>query len=574
MKKKTRKFSIKTKIIFTASFIVIFAALLVGGNSCLRMREDMIYMGVEQAKAAANMALRMVDGDYLSTLSPGDEETTEYQECAKNLQSIMEECSVAYLYTLTTDGECVYYGLDADPSADRCNIGQEFEVSYEELASVFNGKAYVQDYIDHTELGDLITAYLPIKDSTGKVVAVLGSDFDATRVSQRLTEAIQRTLLIGGIGLIIAILVLNLVVSRILRNIYIINAKIYELANNNGDLTQTLDIRSGDEMELVADNVNHLLQYIHEIMLQISRNTIQLNDSSKNIAKELVSAEENIVDVSAVMEEISAAMEETTASLGQINDAIADVYGRIDHIFEEATQGNSVTKTIQSKTIEIYKQADTEQINAREKAKSMELSVMNKIEKSKAVSEINVLTENIIKIANQTNLLALNASIEAARAGEAGRGFAVVATEIGTLAQNSSTAASRIKQVSENVISAVEELTTESREMIRFIEEMVLNGYGELLTTSSSYQKDASDFHDMMERFAEDCEQLEQAMDNIKEAVRSVSIAAEESSKGITSVADTSSDLSENVKDIDKQANDNLLIANALENEVKKFKVE
>ena len=75
----------------------------------------------------------------------------------------------------------------------------------------------------------------------------------------------------------------------------------------------------------------------------------------------------------------------------------------------------------------------------------MEQSVKRKIEKSKAVEEINILTDNILSITSQTNLLALNANIEAARAGEAGKGFAVVAGEIGKLAMDSAQAANQIR---------------------------------------------------------------------------------------------------------------------------------
>jgi len=116
MKRKTRKLSIKSKIISSTSIIIVLITVILGVNSCLRMQEDMVYMGVEQAKVAANTALKVVDGDMIAGLAPGDESSAEYQSCAKALQAVMTECSVAYLYTLSTDGTNVYYGLDADPS--------------------------------------------------------------------------------------------------------------------------------------------------------------------------------------------------------------------------------------------------------------------------------------------------------------------------------------------------------------------------------------------------------------------------------------------------------------------------
>ena len=573
MKRKTRLLSINAKILLSATVVIILLVLMMGISSYNQMEESMVEMGVSQAEVAANIAVGVIDGDWIGGLQAGDEETEEYQATAAALQNVMDSCGVAYLYTLYTDGSSVYYGVDADPE-EPCDIGEEFEFSYEELASVFNGERYVQDYIDSTEYGDLITAYVPITDSNGNVVAILGSDYDASAIVSTLKTARFKTIESGRNGLIIALVMLGFIVSRILKKLRMVNAKIYELANNNGDLTQTLDVRSGDEMELVANNLNDLLQYIREIMIRISNSSQQLNDSSRVIAGELTNAEENVMGVSATMEEMSAAMQETTASMYQINEAIEAIYGRINDIFEAATKGNAMTGEIQSKAGDIYQNAKAEQQKAQELAKAMETSVKEKIERSKAVEEINVLTENIIGITNQTNLLALNASIEAARAGEAGRGFAVVAGEIGNLATNSASAANRIQQVSAEVIAAVEDLANEAAQMIHFIEETAMDGYGKLLTTSEDYRRDAESIHAMMDKFAEDSEQVENTMDAIKESVQAVNIAAEECARGIVNVAETATDLKENVSGIEKRASGNLEIAEQLEGEVGKFKLE
>ena len=114
------------------------------------------------------------------------------------------------------------------------------------------------------------------------------------------------------------------------------------------------------------------------------------------------------------------------------------------------------------------------------------------MERSMAPSEIEVLTGNILEIAEETNLLALNASIEAARAGEAGRGFAVVAGEIGKLAQNSANAAAKIQKVSQMVMEAVEVLSTETGNMVNFVETTALIGYDKLMETCEIYSQDAA----------------------------------------------------------------------------------
>ena len=149
--------------------------------------------------------------------------------------------------------------------------------------------------------------------------------------------------------------------------------------------------------------------------------------------------------------------------------------------------------------------------NAMESNKHMSDIQRNAEErKENAVKEIYRLTDEIINITEETNLLALNASIEAARAGDAGRGFAVVAEEIGKLAVNSGQAAEQIQRVSAEVVQAVE----------------------------------------------------------------AVNIAVEESAKGIVSVSEMAVNLSNSISELSGRASNNEVIADELNAEVGKCKLD
>lgn len=569
---RTRRLTIRAKILIPSIIIVVLVCGLMGYNSYTRFEKSMVRMGVEEADMAATIVADSLDAKLVYKVTVGSEGTQVYQNLQGDLRKKQKACGIAFLYTLYTDGKKVYYGVDSDE--DAAKVGDEFADSYAELQPVFGGKEYIQDYIDHTEDGDLITVYKPIEDNAGKVVAILGCDYDASSITAELQKAVVQTLQIGGICLILAILILTIIVSRITKGLMQVNAKIYDLVHNEGDLTQKLDVRSGDELELIAGNVNELLAYIRKIMIGISSGSMRLMSSSRKMVDHLSSADESITDVSATMQEMSAAMEETTSSLNQITEAIDEIYSSVERIAGNADAGKVSSQEMESRASGANDAAAEGEKKANIETEKMADSLNEKIAKSKSVEQIEILTSNIIEITEQTNLLALNASIEAARAGEAGRGFAVVADEIGKLAGNSADAAARIRQVSAEVIQAVDELAEGSQQMIEFVRNSTEEGFGGLVATSENYATDANAMRAMMEQFAQTAEELRSTMDGIRESISAVNIAVEESAKGIAGVSESSVQLTGNVNDIQSEASDNNGIAEDLATEVGKFKLE
>lgn len=569
---RTRRLTIRAKILIPSIIIVVLVCGLMGYNSYTRFEKSMVRMGVEEADMAATIVADSLDANLVYKVTVGSEGTQVYQNLQGDLRKKQKACGIAFLYTLYTDGKKVYYGVDSDE--DAAKVGDEFADSYAELEPVFGGKEYIQDYIDHTEDGDLITVYKPIEDNAGKVVAILGCDYDASSIAAELHKAVVQTLQIGGICLILAILILTIIVSRITKGLMQVNAKIYDLVHNEGDLTQKLDVRSGDELELIAGNVNELLAYIRKIMIGISSGSMRLMSTSRKMVDHLSSADESITDVSATMQEMSAAMEETTSSLNQITEAIDEIYSSVERIAGNADAGKVSSQEMESRASGANDAAAEGEKKANIETEKMAASLNEKIAKSKSVEQIEILTSNIIEITEQTNLLALNASIEAARAGEAGRGFAVVADEIGKLAGNSADAAAKIRQVSAEVIQAVDELAEGSQQMIEFVRNSTEEGFGGLVATSENYATDANAMRAMMEQFAQTAEELRSTMDGIRESISAVNIAVEESAKGIAGVSESSVQLTGNVNDIQSEASDNNGIAEDLATEVGKFKLE
>lgn len=574
MKKKVRKWSIRYKVLIPSSILVLIMCVIMGLNSYIRIESGMIALGVEEAQMAATVAESVVDGDLLSEIREGSEGSEAYENTLATLRQIQQICGIKFLYTLyVDDNRNVRFGVDTDTSSGHAPAGKLFESSYEELADVFGGEPYVQDYIDVTDDGVLISVYLPIYGSDGTVTGVLGCDYDASYVEDRIVGARNSITQLAAICIILSTVVLSLIVSRIMKSLRKVDEKIYDLVNNEGDLTQKLEITSGDELELIADNVNAMLEYIRKIMLNISEDSRQLGRSAGVVADSIVSARDNISDVSSTMEEMSAAMEETSASLYQVNESIININSTVGNIAGKASKESSNSDITLKKVQEIYEKAQADKTRAGNLAEDMSMKVNEKIQRSKAVEQIDALTAEIINITDQTSLLSLNANIEAARAGEAGRGFAVVAGEIGSLAANSAKAATEIQRVSQEVITAVNELAQEAERMLQFMDETAMAGYEMLLENSRNYQEDVSHLSGVMREFASDSGLLNENLDNIKEAVESVNIAVEESTKGVVNVTEVASNLADSMESINEEADTNKEIADRLGSEVGKFKL-
>lgn len=572
-RRRPRKISIRVKVLLPMAIVLITVCSIIGVVVYNYTEESMVEMGVNQAATAANIAVGELDGDKVAVIREGSEDTSEYEETLAVMRRMKTLCNIEYLYILYTDGASVYYAADSDDTEEQALPGDEFEISYEELSGVFGGESYIQDYIDETEDGALISAYVPITDSTGKVVAVLGSDYDASDVTDNLSLILKVFASITFAGLVAGFICVRIIIAKTVNDIRKVDDKIYDIVNNEGDLTQRLNVKTGDEMELVSDNINLLLEYIRNIMLNIATNSDELQSSSKKVTSELFEAKGGISDVSATMEEMSAALEEISASMSQVNELIIDVFKSIESINEDAGSGKDLSNRIRKEAEDTHSGAISHQQEAKVLVEEMSASVNEKLEKSKNVTKVAQLTNDIINISEQTNLLALNASIEAARVGEAGKGFAVVAGEIGKLAETSADTANAIRDVSAEVISAVDGLADEAQKMLEFLNESTMKGYDKLVETSDAYADSASDMNERMTDFAKASERLKEVMESIKEATSAVMVAIDESAEGVTNVSETAMDLSDVVTKVDEEAALNESIASKLNSEVNKFKL-
>ncbi len=566
---KVRKMSMSTRIFVLISALLLISDLLIGVLFYTRIRATLTDQVLNDTLGMAKTATRGVDGAVFHALEPGDTESEGYQVMLSELRDIRDVSEVEFVYAVKASGSDLVYSVDADEDAESGSVFTSIG-KYEQDA--LDGNACINPVPYTDEWGTHFTAYCPVLDGD-EVVGIICMDSSYSLISGPVKGTLVMIVSICGILFVLGIIALLFIRHRLSKGFSTLNEKVEELAGGGGDLTKSIEIDTGDEFEVIGENINKLVAYIRDVLISIVNGSVSLENATGAIFGRLGSASDDTSTVGATMEELSATMQNTMEAMEKINTRIIGINDVFGEIVTEIHSGLDYAHGIRDKAENTGAEAKKAQDNAMASVKQMEESISEKLVRSEQVKEINTLTENILNITSQTNLLALNASIEAARAGEAGKGFAVVATEIGKLATDSAKGAEEIQHVSDQVISAVQDLAEEAKRLMAFIDENVLKSYDQLVDTSNQYRESADHMDEIMTNFSDMTTRVQNDIGDIREYTNTVNESVRESTDAITEAAERATDVSGSINEIHSEAEKATHISDELGEAVGKFKV-
>jgi methyl-accepting chemotaxis protein len=298
-----------------------------------------------------------------------------------------------------------------------------------------------------------------------QTIGDLYGEDDVRRVMSEIADyqrsAITLLFLIGGLGLIAALIAAWVVASRtILRPLSALRMSLDRMAQ--GDLERPIsETARGDEIGSIArstENFRHSLNQMRAIQEREHHNDLQRIARAERVQRATGRFEQAIRDCIANLHrsiaqvvEVADALRALAATSTRESQILA---GSANVAAANAQSIATATEQLQATASAIFQQTARSSATAAAAARNAETASHTVDQLDGAVTKIGEVVALINAIAEQTNLLALNATIESARAGDAGRGFSVVAGEVKTLAQQTSTATGDIQRQIATVQSA------------------------------------------------------------------------------------------------------------------------
>lgn len=376
------------------------------------------------------------------------------------------------------------------------------------------------------------------------------------------------TIILGFITAVLLGVIIATIISNNLKKVLL-----YAQHLEEGDLTQKIEISSKDEIGSMAralnkanENIRRLISVIIDGSNDISSSGQELSATTHEVSSKMNDINESIEQISKGAQDLSAITEEVSASAEEIGATTNELANR-------ANDAAVSVGEIRNRSLEIKKKAseNIEQGNIIYEEKKA--NIIKAIEDGKVVNEVKLMANAIGDIASQTNLLALNAAIEAARAGENGKGFAVVADEVRKLAEQSSEAVSSIQGMVLQVQAAFENLSQSGEDILNYIAQNVKPSYELLMNTGIQYEKDAEFVNEMTEEFVTSSNQINEVIEQINQAMQTVSATAEESGSGSEEVLNSINGITLAVSDIAKSSQSQAELSQKLNDIVLKFKI-
>ncbi|QGQ45350.1 methyl-accepting chemotaxis protein [Metabacillus sediminilitoris] len=573
------KRSLRIKMLVTFSLIVLTNCIILAYISHT-VSANLVKDTVSQlAGTIVQQAVDGIDVEKYEEITLDSGETDLYYQLREQLNELRETTGLTYLYTMSREQVNgtyqYYYMVDGMPvgSEDESLLGdvEEEIATFPAIVKTFETESMQVDMTFSQNWGGTVSAYVPIKNSTGDVIGIMGADLDATKVYQQLDENKLTLMMITVLILVISSVIIFFFTYYLLKPLKDLTRQVQHVGA--GNLTAKMEIKRSDEIgnlsvaiDKMRENLRDMISNISNVAGSVSRHSEELTHSSNEV-------KQGSLQVAATMQLLSNGAD-TQADASRL---LAQEMDNFSIKIQEANQNGEEISLKSNVVLELANEGIQYMSGSVHQMELINSIVHNSVQKvqvlDQQLQEITKLVDVINSIAGQTNLLALNAAIEAARAGEHGKGFAIVADEIRKLSVQVTTSVKDITEIVDNI-------QHESHDIVHSLEEgydQVQNGSSQIQLTGEAFSKIHSSVSSMVERISVISKNLEVISTNsicMNDSIEKIAAISEESAAGVEETTSSVKQTHSSMEEISGNAIQLSQLAENLNDQVKNFQLK
>lgn len=567
---KVRKISIFNQLFICLAILLLAGNGVLGYSAYARSQSALFQQIQSNARNIAKCAAANVSGNVLIDIEVGEEFSSNYEIIMAELAGFRDNAELEYIYTLRQTGEEEFiFVVDSDleePAAigDICETTAALCQTFEEGIAVADDTSFTDEWGTH------VSAYSPVFYNE-EVVGAVGVDISANWIEEQINAIRNMVIVICAATYVVSLIILRFLMSKFKKSMGKLNDKVKELASGSGDLTKEIDIYSGDELEVIAENMNAFIRQIRSLVKEVAESAEGILSTGQELH---TTVDDNIRIMSHMnteIEDISVNMEKSSASSRVLSENLAE---SAEHIAEFAENVNEIRRMVQKANEDAQEtsaMAKENRKNALDSIYAMQKRMEETSRDAAKIEKVKQIAEEIGNIAGQTRILSLNAQIEAARAGTMGAGFAVVATKVGTLSNDIDRAVAEINNINSQVLSAVGALSAASEELIRFVSEDVVKDYDAFANLGEAYGSTTDTIRVQMTEIGSQSTRISQTIADINMDVQQITSTVTMTADSANELARSTNQISESLESLNDASQKNTEQSEKLGAQVEKY---
>jgi methyl-accepting chemotaxis protein len=296
--------------------------------------EDRITVLLRQAEAR-------VWPDLLANINAAADEGTPNYEFLQQQQKIFmaNDPTISSVYSLRQDqlGKIFYlvgtFSSDLEEKRAPIHFGVFLDSPRQELLDAFksNSQFSIDKNTHSDDLGTWISAYAPIINTEGKNVGVFGFDISANSLIEAERNMFLTSIILMALGLPIFAGIGWIIGSRLARPIVQLNDGVKRITS--GELNYVVEVKSGDEVEALADSFNVMTENLNELVNNLesrvnerTNNLLTKTNELEDASKKLENRASQLTAISVVARSV-ATMRDVNLLLPSVADIISRQFG-------------------------------------------------------------------------------------------------------------------------------------------------------------------------------------------------------------------------------------------------------